>query len=391
MRTRFYLQKVRSPYECHNFSLVMKYFFTIFLILIGFTGMIMPDVFASENQLPYNMHSSAFGILEYDDVSGGPCMFIIPDYSVKSVSSDDTYLLSWNGFQHNYLAVIGNHEDASYQYLQIGLPSGSGHPSYLLDLKNQDRVMHGGLYMDYENLAVLAQTATSSLQLPEYDHHRFFKNNTKDVTFSRNALGPDDYSFDAILFKSDDSPWRDGESCVMHVEWPFVITEQGSAVTEEPLVTIGKLTDVTEIFPPLKQSKFGMIPESIRCKTDLQSITKQSDDDNNRVACVSSDTKSKLIERGWATQFRQNDPDCFTRWEVTLESDVDKDMLENMLLNEIAQFGDEYDLLNRDIVIDRFGVDKVIIGVQGCWGWAESGEPDLMAAIDNLEEVRDIN
>ena len=369
----------------------MKHF-TIFLILIGCTGMIIPNAFASENQLPGNMHSSAFGILEYNDVSGGPCMFNIPNYSVKSVTSDNTSLLSLDGFQHNYLAVIGNHEDASYQYLQIGLPSGSGHPSYLLDLKNQDRVMPGGLYTDYENLAVLAETAPSSLQLPEYDHWRFFKNGTKDVTFSRNALGPDDYSFDAILFKSNDSPWRDGESCVIHVEWPFVITEQGSAVTEEPLVTIGKLIDVTETFPPLKQSKFGVIPESIRCKTDLQIITKQSDNsDNNRIACVSPDTKSKLIERGWATQFRQNDPDCFTRWEVTLAWDIDKDVLEDMLLNEIAQFGDEYDVPDRDITIDRFGVDKVIVGVQGCWGWTESGGPDLMAAIENLEEVLDIN
>ena len=278
----------------------MKYF-VIFLIVIGLTGMIVPNAFASENQLPENMYSSAFGILEYKSVSGGPCTFMIPNYSTKSVNPADSSLLDLDAFHHSYFAVIGNHKDASYQYLQVGLPPGSGDPSYLIDLKNQKGdVMHGGMYADYKNLAVLTQTASSSSYLNENDYKRFFEEDTKDVTFSLHSLGPGNYSFDAILFKSQGSPWTKKESCVMHVEWPFEVTEKGDAVTKEPLITIGKLIDVTEIFPPLKQSKFGLVPESIRCKTGLEIVMQQSDGPgSSRTACISSDTKSKLIERGW--------------------------------------------------------------------------------------------
>ena len=290
--------------------------------------MIVSNVFASENQLPENMYSSAFGILEYKSVSGGPCTFMIPNYSTKSVNPADSSLLDLDAFHHSYFAVIGNHKDASYQYLQVGLPPGSGDPSYLIDLKNQKGdVMHGGMYADYKNLAVLTQTASSSSYLNENDYKRFFEEDAKDVTFGLHSLEPGNYSFDAILFKSQGSPWTKDESCVMHAEWPFEVTEKGDAVTGEPLITIGKLIDVTEAFPPLKQSKFGMVPESIRCKTGLGVIVQQSDGPgNNRIACVSSDTKSKLIERGWTImppKERHNDienilkeEDCveFGRW-----------------------------------------------------------------------------
>ena len=48
----------------------------------------------------------------------------------------------------------------------------------------------------------------------------------------------------------NNSPWTQDESCVIHVSWPFAVTKQGNAITEDPLVTIGKLTDVTETFSP---------------------------------------------------------------------------------------------------------------------------------------------
>ena len=129
-------------------------------------------------------------------------MFLFTNYSVKLVNSTNHSLLDLDGFQHNYFAVIGNHNDVLYEYLQMELPSSFGDPSYLIDLKNQDGTIHGGLFTGYENLAVLTETTSSGLNSSEYDYQKFFKNSTKDVTFGFNALGPGNYNFNAILFKS---------------------------------------------------------------------------------------------------------------------------------------------------------------------------------------------
>lgn len=54
--------------------------------------------------------------------------------------------------------------------------------------------------------------------------------------------------------------------------------------------------DLTKIFP-LKQFKFGITPDKIRCREGLEMILKSS---NGNPACVKPGNKSKLLERGWA-------------------------------------------------------------------------------------------
>ncbi len=120
-------------------------------------------------------------------------------------------------------------------------------------------------------------------------------------------------------------------------------------------------------------------------------ILKQShDSESNRIACVSSDTKSKLIEREWAIQFRQNDLGCHTNWDAILTSDINEEVLKDMLINEISQFGDEYDIDVRDIEITSTDVNNVLLRIQGCWNWPESDEPDLKMAITNLPIIEKI-
>ncbi|BDQ30469.1 hypothetical protein NZNM25_08880 [Nitrosopumilus zosterae] len=49
--------------------------------------------------------------------------------------------------------------------------------------------------------------------------------------------------------------------------------------------------------PPLKQIKHGIPIDEIQCKDDFVQVFKKS---NNSPACVSLDTKAKLMQRGWA-------------------------------------------------------------------------------------------
>ncbi|MSV33640.1 MAG: hypothetical protein EXS76_02815 [Nitrosarchaeum sp.] len=68
-------------------------------------------------------------------------------------------------------------------------------------------------------------------------------------------------------------------------------------VSQEYVVIISVSKNTPEIvLPPLKQSKNGVSPDLINCKSTLVLIIKNS---NGSPACVKSETKAKLFERGW--------------------------------------------------------------------------------------------
>ena len=63
-----------------------------------------------------------------------------------------------------------------------------------------------------------------------------------------------------------------------------------------------KLTDtitvISDHIPTHKQLKFGILPEDITCHDNMELIFKDSD---GSPACVTSETKLKLMERGWSS------------------------------------------------------------------------------------------
>ena len=266
------------------------------------------NVFATTNgnlqkALPENFYPFGQDILEFQEKSLGPCLFNIPNYSIKSLNDTQTNsLLNLDDFKHNFFIVIGNHNGTSYDYLQIGLPGGSGFPAYLLDLKDSHgEKLRGEFYIDYENLVVVLESDVDEKLIADNNFEKYFTGQSKDITSSSNTIGPGNYNFGAILLKSDNSSWINNEICVIHLEWPFVITDQGDTIFQDPSFGVGRLVDVTEEFSPLKQHKAGVNPNSIECKPGLQIILQQSDESGNkRPACVTHETRSKLIERGWA-------------------------------------------------------------------------------------------
>lgn len=280
----------------------MKYIAIVFsLLLIGngfFLNSYAITIGNSEKILSDNHYSFGSGILEYRELDGGPCMFNIPNYAIISIDSSEQTPLNIDEFIHNFFAVIGNHNDTSYQYLQIGLPSGSGYPSYLLDLRNDTKKFRGEFYHDYENIAVLIESDTKINSLSDDSYKRFFTGNTQDITHDRQTYAPGNYTFGAMLLKSSKPNWVSNEECVIRVDWPFTINQEGNTTTGQPTINIGKLLDVTEDFAPLKQHKAGVF--AIDCKPGLRLIFKTTDDSGNKVpACVTLDTQKKLIERGW--------------------------------------------------------------------------------------------
>lgn len=57
------------------------------------------------------------------------------------------------------------------------------------------------------------------------------------------------------------------------------------------------MTETIFLDPPLKQFKSGITTDKITCKEGLNLVIKSSD---GSPACVKHETKSKLVERGWA-------------------------------------------------------------------------------------------
>ena len=257
----------------------------------------------SENQLSDNTYAFGNGILEFQEISLGPCAFTIPNYSIKSVNATQSdSLLNLDDFKHNFFIVLGNHNNTPYHFLQIGLPGGTGFPSYLLDLKNNDgEKLRGEFYVDYENLAVVLESDVDQKLISDDSFEKYFTGPSKDITYSTHTFGPGNYTFGAILLKSASSSWVNDETCVIHLEWPFDISKQGDVSAHDPSVDVGKLVDVTKEFSPLKQHRAGVNPDSIECKPGLGVILHTSSESGDkRPACVTPETKIRLAERGWA-------------------------------------------------------------------------------------------
>ena len=69
-------------------------------------------------------------------------------------------------------------------------------------------------------------------------------------------------------------------------------------ISKEYVATISISKNTNEnVLSPLKQSKSGVKPDLVDCKSSLVLIIKNSD---GSPACVKLETKTKLFERGWA-------------------------------------------------------------------------------------------
>ena len=77
---------------------------------------------------------------------------------------------------------------------------------------------------------------------------------------------------------------------------PYPVSTKDLAEDYSVIINISKNKNDL-ILPPLKQFKNGISVELIKCNPGLSLIIKNS---NGLPACVSPETKTKLIERTWA-------------------------------------------------------------------------------------------
>lgn len=192
---------------------------------------------------------------------------------------------------------------------------------------------------------------------------------------------------------------------------------------------------ISKILSPLMQFKSGITIDDIQCREPLILVTRH----DGSPACVTEQTKTKLIERRW-TQFQfsfcsadgfdskgnlnksnsthnwaenycewqhvdpvtnstgkwsddvpENDNWCDTELIVKTKEKIDQESLRLILLGEIVKFGAAYDVPDRDILLTDMGKNKTKISMNGSW-MLEQGRPDIVKAlaeltfVDNVEE-----
>ena len=277
---------------------------------------------AAWNEPHRELRGTYQGILEYSPVPDDFECNIMPQVKHGIVDKNATIDVD-NG--RDYLFVrVGNASAAKVWQLQIGLSAND--LSYDVQLKNNGNQLGGGIYSPdsnsgYSNFAVILKPDASAsidktghdhhLNLPEYDKFLDSVGDSSYLTFGLPTM-KNQYVLQAVVFDSGANDWIRSDTCGIEVMIPITVDENGVAQVGTMGSSTVKVSDITKELPPLKQHNLG---SSIHCKVGLSLVT-QNDDGYGSLdsACVTPETKQKLIERGWTQETIQV-------WESVSESD----------------------------------------------------------------------
>ncbi|WP_316506103.1 hypothetical protein [Nitrosopumilus sp.] len=252
-----------------------------------------------------------FGILEFTEDVGDEiflsCNNIDLTLKTDIIEINKEPLLNIDDSEDEFFIVLSQNGSDSYEYLQIALPQKNGSPSYLVDVKKEssNQLVTGGLYQaDYPHLAFVFESDGKISVIDDENHYKkYFAGDSKSIVTPSERLDTGTYDFHAVLFQSDRSNGLIGERCAISLNWEFSVDSNGEITTKPPQTKIGMISDSTEKFPPLKQYKMGMGASQVECKKGHRLVEQEDYSNDKRIACVTPETKTKLIERGWTTQY----------------------------------------------------------------------------------------
>ncbi|MGQ0795612.1 MAG: hypothetical protein ACT4N5_05445 [Nitrosopumilaceae archaeon] len=238
------------------------------------------------------LHSFGQGILEYNINPSDFC-----NMNTKIGSGElDLRNIEWiinKTSSHLFVVVAGPNHGS---YLHAELPN-NNNSSYLVKLYNGNNLTSAGLYQGYQSIAWILQSGKTFRIDESVNYKQFLYIPDYDISYIPYTIAKGQYRFHALVFNSDVSNWINHDTCATRIDWQFLVDESGR-ITSGPLLSdTGKLSDVTKEFPPLQQHKKGVNFGNIECRHGFQLISKARE---GTPACVSDETESKLIQRGWA-------------------------------------------------------------------------------------------
>ena len=198
------------------------------------------------------------GNLKFDPELDGLSCEIDTNPKIKTGRS-----LNIDAMENHFFIILGKTDFGEYHYLQIEMPEKEGNSqtaSYLLDFKKQGDVVKGGLYQDYDQLAVYMETDKEPAEIDPDNYKRFLVSKSNSVSPSSESIGPGNYDLHAILFQSDQETWIKDEVCALSLHWNVVVDSVGYINPEEPSTSVGRIYEVEkeiyekthDIDPPTK-------------------------------------------------------------------------------------------------------------------------------------------
>ena len=219
--------------------------------------------------------------------------------------------------------VINKSDSDSYRLLETMLPADKGFSSYRNYLYDQDGnfVTGHGFGTDSTSGIFRFETFANDETIDEekllLDH---MEGKSKFEGYGH-PLKPGKYHFESLLYKHTGLS-TENMPCVFVLEWKFTVHEDGTFSTEIPKIREGTIVNVTDQFSLKIQKNLGLESWSVVCK-EGQSVLSQKKHFfyEDRFACVSQDTKSKLIQRGWTLSAPVRD---LTYFEKSEEMEIGK-------------------------------------------------------------------
>lgn len=142
--------------------------------------------------------------------------------------------------------------------------------------------IHVGGSVTWINNDTTPHTVTSGLPLVGRDELFDSSLIMPETTFSYSFFEMGEYDYFCMMH-----PWKQGIVVVIQA-----LDESTDTTSTDRAGIVG-----LEFVSPLKQIQSGIEPTNIQCKSELLLIFKNSD---QSPACVTPNTASKLVERGWA-------------------------------------------------------------------------------------------
>ncbi len=306
----------------------------------------------SENEdIQSNVFSYYFGILEFiEDDSSLFCESIQPQVKTGIIDANQDQLLNIDDTEDNFFIILGESDSDSYSYLESALPKSNGIPAYVVDVKKHPgHSITGGLYIkDYPHLAFVFESDSQNSTIGDVDNHeKYLPGDSKSVVMPSERLGPGTYDFHAVLFQSDRPNGINKDRCAISVSWEFSVDDDGTLLTKVPQTKVGKIGIVTEQFPPSIQYQMGVSASQIECKTGYRLLEQEISDDK-RIACVTPETKMKLIERGWT----KNESDTLAKSDSDNDNEKLVELLEGGQVSEFNNLKETLDLSHVQVSLE---------------------------------------
>lgn len=275
---------------------------------------------SSNSELSHqNMFGLVKGILQFkqDYQTSDASLFCGTDVPVPKVESEvrqnNKATINVDSNPDDFFIVLGEKNSDTFYYMHVAPPNfartSTEAPSYIVILEqdSDDQNLYGsiyGLHQNFDNSALVLESDTeyshnAVISSEDYLYRKYLVNSSKEEAIDYSPrLEPGKYHLDVILFQSDLPQWVDHSRCAYSLEWKFSVDKSGKITTDTPHLEIGVVSDITRNFSPLKQHKIGVGPNFIQCNNDLVVIGNRNGPDVEP-ACVTPDTASKLIGRGW--------------------------------------------------------------------------------------------